>query len=46
LGRSRLGQRLRNGDVEDLGSLRQALTCNGRLTPEAERLIGVLQELE
>jgi ABC-type lipoprotein export system ATPase subunit len=45
LGRSRLGQRLLNGDVEDLGPLRQALTRNGRLTPEAERLIGVLQEL-
>ncbi len=45
LGRSRLGQRLLNGDVEDLGPLRQALTRNGQLTPEAERLIGVLQEL-
>jgi ABC-type methionine transport system ATPase subunit len=45
LGHSRLGQRLLNGDVEDLGPLRQALTRNGRLTPEAERLIGVLQEL-
>lgn len=45
LGRSRLGQRLLKGDVEDLGPLRQALTRNGRLTPEAERLIGVLQEL-
>jgi putative ABC transport system ATP-binding protein len=45
LGRSRLGQRLLNGDVEDLGPLRGALTRNGRLTPEAERLIGVLQEL-
>jgi hypothetical protein len=45
LGRSRLGQRLLKGDVEDLGPLRQALTRKGRLTPEPERQIGVLQEL-
>jgi hypothetical protein len=45
LGRSGLGQRLLKGDVEDLGPLRKALTRKGWLTSEAERLIGVLQEL-
>jgi ABC-type lipoprotein export system ATPase subunit len=45
LGRSRLGQRLLAGDVEDLGPLREALTRDGRLTPGAERLVDVLQEL-
>ncbi|MGD2205290.1 MAG: ABC transporter ATP-binding protein [Anaerolineae bacterium] len=45
LGRSRLGQRLLTGDVEDLGPLREALTRHGRLTPEAERLVGVLRDM-
>jgi ABC-type lipoprotein export system ATPase subunit len=45
LGRSRLGRRLISGDVEELGLLRQALTRNGRFTPEAERLVGLLREL-
>lgn len=45
LGRSRLGQRLLGGEVEDLGPLSQALVQDGRLTPEAERLVGVLREL-
>jgi putative ABC transport system ATP-binding protein len=45
LGRSRLGQRLLSGEVGELGPLRQALTRNGRLTPEAERLVEVLREL-
>jgi putative ABC transport system ATP-binding protein len=45
LGRSRLGQRLLNGRVQELGPLREALTRNGRLTPGAERLVGVLREL-
>jgi putative ABC transport system ATP-binding protein len=45
LGRSRLGQRLLDGRVEELGPLSQALIRNGQLTPEAESLVGVLREL-
>jgi len=45
LGRSRLGQGLLNGRIEELGPLSPALTRNGRFTPEAERLVGVLREL-
>ena len=45
LGRSRLGQRLLNGRVEELGPLRGTLTRNGRFTPEAEQLVDLLREL-
>jgi ABC-type lipoprotein export system ATPase subunit len=45
LGRSRLGQRLIEGRVEDLGPLREALTDDGRFTAEAEVLVDVLQKL-
>ena len=45
LGRSQLGQRLLAGRIEELGPLRQALSLDGRLTPEAERLVGVLREV-
>jgi ABC-type lipoprotein export system ATPase subunit len=45
LGRSRLGQRLIDGDVDQLGPLHEALVRNGKLTPEAERLVEVLREL-
>jgi ABC-type lipoprotein export system ATPase subunit len=45
LGHSRLGQRLLAGEVDELGPLRQALTRNGRLTAEAERLVSMLHEL-
>jgi ABC-type lipoprotein export system ATPase subunit len=45
LGRSQLGQRLLAGRVEELGPLRQALSRDGRLTPEVERLVGVLREV-
>jgi ABC-type lipoprotein export system ATPase subunit len=45
LGRSRLGQRLLEGRAEDLGLLSQVLVRNGRLTPEAERLVGMLRDL-
>jgi ABC-type lipoprotein export system ATPase subunit len=45
LGRSHLGQRLISGRVDDLGPLRQAFTRNGQLTPEAECLVQVLQDL-
>jgi ABC-type microcin C transport system duplicated ATPase subunit YejF len=45
LGRSRLGQRLLTGQVDELGPLRQALTHDGRLTPGAERLVDALREL-
>jgi ABC-type lipoprotein export system ATPase subunit len=45
LGRSQLGQRLLAGHVEDLGSLRQALSREGRFTPEAEVLVGMLREV-
>ena len=45
LGRSRLGRRMLAGDVGALGPLRQVLTRDGRLTPEAEFLVDMLQEL-
>jgi ABC-type lipoprotein export system ATPase subunit len=45
LGRSRLGQRLMNGSVEDLGPLSEALVRDGELTPEAESFVDVLREL-
>jgi ABC-type lipoprotein export system ATPase subunit len=45
LGRSRLGQRLLAGEVEELGPLRQALVRDGQYTPGAERLVDVLREL-
>jgi ABC-type lipoprotein export system ATPase subunit len=45
LGRSQLGQRLLAGRIEELGPLRQALSHDGRLTPEAERLVSVLREV-
>ena len=45
LGRSRLGQRLMNGGVEDLGPLSHALVRDGHLSPEAERFVEVLREL-
>jgi ABC-type lipoprotein export system ATPase subunit len=45
LGLSRLGQRLMNGRVDELGPLREALVRDGHLTPEAECLVDVLQEL-
>ncbi len=45
LGRSRLGQRLIEGDVDELGPLQEALVRDGKLTPEAERLVDVLREL-
>jgi ABC-type lipoprotein export system ATPase subunit len=45
LGRSRLGQRLMNGTVEDLGPLSEALVRDGELTPEAECFVDVLREL-
>lgn len=45
LGRSRLGQRLLEGDVEELRPLGDALVRDGHLTPEAECLAGVLREL-
>jgi ABC-type lipoprotein export system ATPase subunit len=45
LGHSRLGQRLIDGDVDQLGPLHEALVRDGDLTPEAERLVDVLREL-
>jgi len=45
LGRSRLGQRLMNGNAEDLGPLSEALVRDGHLTPEAEGFVEVLREL-
>jgi ABC-type lipoprotein export system ATPase subunit len=45
LGRSRLGQRLMNGTVEDLGPLSEVLVENGTLTPEAKCFVDVLREL-
>jgi ABC-type lipoprotein export system ATPase subunit len=45
LGRSRLGQRLLAGEVEELGPLRQALVRDGKYTPDAERFVDVLREL-
>ena len=46
LGRSRLGQRLIDGRVEELGPLSEALAHDGQLTPEAEYFVKVLRELE
>jgi ABC-type lipoprotein export system ATPase subunit len=45
LGLSRLGRRLLNGRVEDLGALSGALARDGHLTPEAENFVEVLREL-
>jgi putative ABC transport system ATP-binding protein len=45
LGQSQLGQRLLSGRIEALGSLRGTLTRDGHLTPEAERLAGLLREV-
>lgn len=45
LGHSRLGRRLLNGRVEDLGALSDALVRDGHLTPEAECFVDVLREL-
>jgi len=45
LGLSRLGQRLLDGQMEDLGPLRGALTQDGHFTPEAKQLVDLLQEL-
>ena len=45
LGHSRLGQRLLEGRTQDLGPLSQVLVRNGRLTPEAECLVGMLRDL-
>jgi ABC-type lipoprotein export system ATPase subunit len=45
LGRSRLGQRLMNGTVEDLGPLSEVLVENGALTLEAKCFVDVLREL-
>jgi putative ABC transport system ATP-binding protein len=45
LGRSRLGQRLVAGDIGDLGRLSQALVRDGHLTPQAECLKDMLEEL-
>jgi ABC-type lipoprotein export system ATPase subunit len=45
LGHSRLGQRLMNGRVEDLGPLSDALVRDGAFTPEAECFVEVLREL-
>jgi len=43
LGRSQLGQRLLAGRIEELGPLRQALSRDGRFTPEADYLVSVLR---
>jgi hypothetical protein len=45
LRQSRLGQKLIAGQVEELGPLREVLTRNGQLTPEAECLAKVLSGL-
>jgi ABC-type lipoprotein export system ATPase subunit len=45
LGRSRLGRRLIDGDAKELGPLGEVLVRDGQLTPEAECLADVLQEL-
>lgn len=45
LSQSHLGRRLMSGSIEELGPLREALTKNGDLTPEAERLVNLLEEL-
>jgi putative ABC transport system ATP-binding protein len=42
---SHLGQRLMAGRVEDLGPLSATFARDGQLTPEAERLVRVLQDL-
>ena len=34
-----------DGEVDELGPLHEALVRDGQLTPEAERLVGVLREL-
>jgi ABC-type lipoprotein export system ATPase subunit len=45
LGRSRLGQQLLAGRVEELGSLGELLSRAGQLTPEAECLAQLLRQL-
>ena len=45
LGQSRLGQRLLNGAIDELGLLRGTLIQDGHLTPEAEQLVDLLREL-
>lgn len=45
LGQSRLGQRLLNGAIDELGPLRGTLIQDGHLTPEAEQLVDLLREL-
>jgi ABC-type methionine transport system ATPase subunit len=45
LGRSRLGQQLLAGRVEELGSLGELLSHGGQLTPEAECLAQLLRQL-
>lgn len=45
LGRSRLGQQLLDGALDELGPLRPVLTRDGHFTPDAERLVGLLREL-
>jgi ABC-type methionine transport system ATPase subunit len=44
-GYSRLGGHLLSGHAEGLGPLSQALTRNGRFTPEAEHLATILRGL-
>ena len=45
LGRSRLGRRLLNGSVQDLGPLGESLVSDGLLTADAECFVKVLREL-
>jgi ABC-type lipoprotein export system ATPase subunit len=45
LGLSGLGRRLLDGRVKELGPLSEVLARNGRFTPEAEYLVGVLRGL-
>ena len=45
LGQSRLGQRLLNGAIDELGPLRGTLIQDDRFTPEAEQLVELLREL-
>ena len=45
LGQSRLGQRLLNGAIDELGPLRGTLIQDDRFTPEAEQLVDLLREL-
>jgi ABC-type lipoprotein export system ATPase subunit len=45
LGCSQLGQRLLAGRIEELGSLRLALSRDGRFTLEAEVLVSMLREV-